>query len=366
MTWIIPYRFAKIAGGSGLPLKSRVWNHFQALKQIIWTDKIAAYDQIERFKDRPVPGATRPGLNPAEANNSNPSQPTHIKMSTGAMSKSKKQKSKSGKPTLAERADKFICYQKSVQTPEHEVEFFEKAYRDANGRVKPQSLREDFCGTFAVCCKWVGSNRQRTAVGVDLCGDTLQWGRDHNLVKLSESEKARVKLLHQDVRKRNRPQVDVLAAQNFSFWIFKTRKELVDYFRVARANLKPGGIMVMDMMGGGECYTEELVDKRKITKGKKGFTYMWEQATFNPVTADASFYISFKFADGSKLKRAFEYHWRFWTIPEVRELLKEAGFSESHVYWENEDEDDENYGEWERGEDAPSNPSWISYIVALK
>ena len=284
------------------------------------------------------------------------------------MAKSKKKKTKTEKKTLADKADRFTCYQKSVQTPEHEVEFFEQAYREANGRKKPMSLREDFCGTFAVCCEWVKSHRQRTALGVDLCDETLQWGREHNLVKLSETQKSRLKLLQQDVRKQNRPAVDVLAAQNFSFWIFKTRQELAEYFRIARSNLKAGGIMVMDMMGGGECYEEELVDKRTIKKGKKGFKYMWEQASFNPVTAEASFYISFKFADGSKMKRAFEYHWRFWTIPEVRELLQEAGFRESHVYWENEseDENDEDYGKWERGDDAPSNPSWICYIVALK
>ena len=82
----------------------------------------------------------------------------------------------------------------------------------------------------------------------------------------------------------------------------------------------------MDMMGGGECYEEGLVDKRKIVKGKKGFKYHWEQMSFNPITADASFAISFKFADGSKLKRAFEYHWRFWTIPEVRRCWQKPGF----------------------------------------
>jgi hypothetical protein len=267
---------------------------------------------------------------------------------------------------MAERADKFDCYQRSVQTPEHEVEFFEQAYREAF-KKKPFALREDFCGTFAVCCEWVASHSKRTAVGVDLCPETLQWGREHNLAKLNSTQQKRVRLVEQDVRRRNRPTVDVLAAQNFSFWIFKTRQEVIEYFKMARSNLKPQGIMVIDMMGGGECYEEELVDKRPIVKGKKGFKYHWEQANFNPVTADASFYISFKFADGSKLKRAFEYHWRFWTIPEVREMLEEAGFRESHVYWENdEEEDDEDYGMWQRGDDAPSNPSWICYIVALK
>ncbi len=279
------------------------------------------------------------------------------------MARSKNQSAK--KQTRADRADKFRLYEKSVQTPDHEVEFFEQAYREAY-KGKPYVLREDFCGTFAICCRWVHSHQRRTATAVDLCSETLQWGKDHNLKKLNAKQKDRVRILKQDVRKKNRPRADVLAAQNFSFWIFKTRKEVVDYFKIARANLKSKGILVMDMMGGGECYEENLVDKRTIVKGKNGFQYQWKQESFNPVTADAKFSISFKFSDGSRLKRAFEYEWRFWTIPEVREMLKEAGFRESHVYWEQEDEDGEDSGEWERGENAPSNPSWICYIVAVK
>ncbi|MEM6692082.1 MAG: class I SAM-dependent methyltransferase, partial [Planctomycetota bacterium] len=160
---------------------------------------------------------------------------------------------KSKKKTLAERADRFVCYQRSVQTPEHEIEFFEQAFRDQFKR-KPLRLREDFCGTFAVCCRWVESDKRRTAIGVDLCEETLQWGREQNLNELGDADAGRLRLICQDVRKRNRPQCDVLAAQNFSFWIFKTRQEVIEYFRVARANIAAEGIMVMDMMGGGECY----------------------------------------------------------------------------------------------------------------
>ena len=276
----------------------------------------------------------------------------------------KKDKKQKG-PSLASQADKFKCYQLSVQSPENEVEFFEQAFHEEFHR-KPMSLREDFCGTFAVCCEWVKSHTERTAVGVDLCPETLQWGRDNNLAKLTAENQARVKVLEQDVRQQNRPQVDVLAAQNFSFWIFKTRAEVVDYFKTARANLKSSGIMVMDMMGGGECYDEDHVDKRTIVKGKQGFKYHWEQARFNPVNADCTFYISFKFGDGSQLKHAFEYNWRFWTIPEVREMLIEAGFTSTYTYWELEDEDGEDTGEWARAEEAPSNPSWLCYVVAVK
>ena len=281
------------------------------------------------------------------------------------MGSSKNKHGSKSKKTLAEKADKFLCYQKSVQSPEHEVEFFEQAYRDVNKR-KPYSLREDFCGTFSVCCQWVKSNSKRMAVGVDLCEETLQWGRDNNLAKLSQSQQERVRLINQDVRKKNRPQVDILAAQNFSFWIFKTRPEVVEYFKVARSNLNVDGVMIMDMMGGGDCYIEGQVDKRKIKKGKKGFRYDWKQVSFNPINRDASFSISFRFKDGSKIKNAFEYHWRFWTIGEVREMLSEAGFSESHVYWEKEGEDGEETDEWERRDVADSERCWLAYIVAVK
>lgn len=268
------------------------------------------------------------------------------------------------KKSLADKADKYDLYQQSVQSPEHEVDFFDQAYRDAF-RKSPVSLREDFCGTFSVCCHWVASRSNRTAMAVDLDNEPLDWGREHNLSELTDTQQKRIRILQQDVRQRNRPQVHVLAAQNFSFWIFKTRAEVLEYFKAARANLNRQGIMILDMMGGGGCLAENHTDKRTIKKGRKGFKYHWKQARFNPITSDARFHISFRFADGSKLKKAFQYDWRFWTIPEIRELLVDAGFSRSVVYWEIETDDDED-STWEIREEAPSDDSWISYIVAVK
>ena len=63
-----------------------------------------------------------------------------------------KDKKRKKKLTLADKADKFRCYQKSVQSADHEVEFFDQAFHDEYRR-KPNSLREDFCGTFSVCCE---------------------------------------------------------------------------------------------------------------------------------------------------------------------------------------------------------------------
>jgi len=274
-------------------------------------------------------------------------------------------RTKKNKKTLADKADKFDCYLQSVQSADHEIDVFDMVFKDAFDR-DAQTLREDFCGTFSVCCEWVKSQPERKAWGIDLCPETLQWGRDNVLSKLNPEAAERVSVLEQDVRDGNTPLVDVLAAQNFSFWIFKTREEVIAYFKAALDNLNDEGVMVLDMMGGPACYDTTCTDKRTIKKGKKGFKYHWQQAYFNPVNADASFYIHFKFADGSKMKRAFEYHWRFWTVPEVREMLQEAGFNESHVYFEQEDEDGEDTGVWKRTEEAPNNDSWLCYIVGIK
>ncbi len=271
---------------------------------------------------------------------------------------------KHNKPTLADKADKYDCYQQSVQEPEHEIDIFDQAFREAYNR-KALKLREDFCGTFAVCCYWVESDSKRSAWGIDLCEETLQWGKNNNLNKLKEKDSRRVTVMEQDVRERSTPQVDVLAAQNFSFWIFKTREEVLEYFKVAYANLASEGVIVMDMMGGRDCYDSDLVDKRTIVKGKKGFKYHWEQAYFNPVNSHCKFYIHFKFADGSKMKKAFQYDWRFWTIPEVRELLMEAGFKDTVVYWEEDTEDDED-ATWSKVDEAPNDYSWLCYVVGIK
>jgi hypothetical protein len=116
-------------------------------------------------------------------------------------------------------------------------------------------------------------------------------------------------------------------------------------------------------MGGPESMTENLKDVRP----HKGFKYVWDQHRIDPITHDAVFHIHFRFKDKSKLDRAFTYHWRFWTIPELRELLLEAGFSRVDVYWEGTDPDtgegNDRYG---KTDTAPMEASFVAYLIAVK
>jgi hypothetical protein len=66
------------------------------------------------------------------------------------------------------------------------------------------------------------------------------------------------------------------------------------------------------------------------------------------------------------LRRAFSDSSRVWTLPEIRELLDEAGFSESHVYWEGTDRRTGDGNDvFTRREKVDGDPAWVAHIVAL-
>ena len=262
--------------------------------------------------------------------------------------------------TMAEKADIHELYEKSVQAVDVEVEFLRDTYRALRGR-EALSLREDFCGTASLACEWVRTGARRHAIGVDLDPDVLAWGRRHRVARLPETARARVKLLHDDVRSVSTQAVDIVGAFNFSYFCFKARDEMRAYFASVREALNRDGVFFLDAFGGPDA-SDLTKEKAKID----GFTYVWEQAEFEPVTGRILCHIHFKFPDGSKIKRAFTYDWRLWTLPELRELLMEAGFKRVRVYWEGDDGDGGGNGEFEEHATGVADLAWIAYLAAEK
>jgi SAM-dependent methyltransferase len=263
-------------------------------------------------------------------------------------------------PTMAELADLHDLYERSVQNVEHEVEFMQATFKDIRDRTA-HLFREDFCGTASAACEWVKQGEDFRAFGVDIEPSVLQWGRENRVSRLPAADQARVQLLESDVMTVNTPPVDLLAAFNFSYFIFDTRDVLRSYFRKAYDALKDDGLFFIDLFGGPEAQ-EETKEKTK----HKGFTYVWHQAEFHPVTNYIRCHIHFKFPDGSRIKKAFTYEWRLWSAPELREILIEAGFKKATLYWEGEDEDGEGNGEFAPDEKGEADLAWIAYIVAEK
>ena len=265
------------------------------------------------------------------------------------------------KPTQAERADRYVLYQKSVQDADWEIDFMAGLYKGLRGRT-PKRLREDFCGTGLFSCAWVKSAPDREAVGVDLDPEVLAWRRANNLPKLRPAALRRLELVQADVMDVKAQPADIVCAFNFSYWIFKERATLKQYFANVRAGLKADGIFMLDAFGG---YEAGKVMKEREDMGH--FTYIWDQAEYDPVTGSITCHIHYAFPDGSRLRQAFSYHWRLWTLPELQEILAEAGFRNIRVWWQGTDpKTGEGSDEYTPVEHGDPDPSWIAYIVAEK
>jgi cyclopropane fatty-acyl-phospholipid synthase-like methyltransferase len=256
----------------------------------------------------------------------------------------------------ARNADKHELYQESVQDTETEAAFLTRIYKKLRGRPA-ESLREDFCGTALLCAEWV-KKKERTAVGIDLDASVLEWGKKRHLAKIGEPGD-RVTLLQQDVRAKVKGTFDVTVALNFSYFIFRTRDDLRGYFKGVRSSMKKDGLFFIDAYGGSESWSECREPRRM-----KGFTYVWDQSKVDAIDNGVVNHIHFKFKDGSKLEKAFTYVWRLWTLQELRELLAEAGFSRSTVYWEDADDDGEGTGVFRPKAHAEQEQAWVAYIVA--
>ena len=261
----------------------------------------------------------------------------------------------------ARTADKHELYQLAVQSPDEDVAFLSRVYTTFR-KKEARHMREDFCGTALLCATWIGRDARFTAEGFDIDPNPVAWGLEHNFAKLGD-DAARATLHLKDVRARSRRRPDVRSAQNFSWFVFKDRKTLLEYCRSAYADLAKDGVFVLDIYGGPEAQ-HEMQEIRDI---EEGFTYVWDQRSYAPANGDYRCAIHFRFKDGTKLERCFTYEWRLWSLTEMRDVLLEAGFSSVETYWEGTDEDGESgNGVYRRSTKGENCLAWVTYLIALK
>jgi SAM-dependent methyltransferase len=264
-------------------------------------------------------------------------------------------------PPTARGADRHALYQRAVQNPEQEAPFLRRLHQRLTDRPL-RVFREDFCGTAYLASHMVTLHRQIEAIGVDIDPDPLDWGRRHNLARLTPAQAERVTLLEANVLEVDGPPADLLAALNYSYWIFRTREALRGYLAHARSCLAPGGLLVLDVWGGSESQVEQE-EEREVD----GFRYIWDQDRFDPVHHHLTCKIHFEFEDGTRMRNAFRYDWRLWTLPELRDLLEEVGFREIQVLWEGTDhESGGGNGVYRRVDRGDADRSWLAYIVGRR
>ena len=265
---------------------------------------------------------------------------------------------------MADSADRHLLYQQSVQDVEAELDFVEQTWSEL--RQRPAVfLREDFCGTANTACEWVVRDDEHQAVGVDLDFEVLEWGRLHNLAELENQQLERIELLNEDVLQTRPGLADIILAMNFSYYLFLKRDELREYFVNALDSLVSDGILFLDAYGGYEAPMVLTEPRECEDEDGNEFTYIWEQAEFNPIDSFMTCHIHFEFPDKSRMERAFSYHWRLWTLPEISEILYEAGFSKVDIYWEGTDEKKiEGNGIYMPTVVGDTDPGWVCFIVA--
>jgi hypothetical protein len=227
--------------------------------------------------------------------------------------------------------DRFDLYELCTQTPERDVALL-RAIHGGAARV----LGEDFAGTAALARAWVRAVRGGRAVAVD---------RDAVPLRRHAPDR-RVEALVADVRSRRvaRKKVELLVALNFSLCEFHERRDLVAYLRHARRRLSRRGAFVADLYGGEGAF--DVGRQRERHQGPRGerVLYEFEQRAADALTGrvvDALHFevvgeVAGKVAGNgvrrARLRDAFVYDWRLWSVPELRDALRDAGFARSEVY----------------------------------
>ena len=251
---------------------------------------------------------------------------------------------------MAKRPHRLELYEAAVQQPAASVALLDRMYRWGRSQAMPPLLlREDFAGSAALSEAWVQSHPERQAIAVELDGPTYHYAQR------VRGQVADLHLVEADVMSFTRPRVDVVAALNFSAMIYHDRSALLRYLKHAKQCLEPGGILVLDLFGGSGAQRTGVQ-----TRPADGFTYVWEQRQFDAATHRLDCRIHFSWPDGSEQRSAFRYDWRLWSIPEVTELMAEAGFAGIQIWAERDD------GSWRPARRLPPREDWVAYLVATR
>ncbi|CAN1171430.1 hypothetical protein LINPERPRIM_LOCUS7963 [Linum perenne] len=320
---------------------------------------------------------------------------------------------------------KYLLYQQSVQSPKGDISYLQKFFLMYVGGRVPLHFQEDFCGTALLSTEWLRGDSRRTAVGVDFDIEALKWCMDNNLNKFGSDGYSRISLFHGNVLqpleakllrseteelisnikleddeeeeqeeeesienpgpnsptspgdkclKRNCPipARDIVCAFNFSCCCLHKRVELVLYFKnVLDCLSRKGGIFVMDLYGGTSSE-----QKLRLQRRFPNFTYMWEQDEFDIVSRKTRISLHFHLLKQQrKLRHAFSYSWRLWSLPEIKDCLEEAGFQSVHFWLRKmpdveESRSTEGFGagrdiKYEEVQKFEQEDSWNAYIVAV-
>lgn len=190
----------------------------------------------------------------------------------------------------------------------------------------PVLLREDFSGTAALARAFLKRSSAHRAIAVD---------RDPDVTRRIPRQ-SRLRILTQDVLATSPrlPQSDLIAATNFAVGYFHERADLLRYLRLCRERLAPSGVFFCDLYGGTTALSTGRWSRTIPLSRGSSFTYTWRQLAADPLRNLVHNAIDFsaRAPHPWRITSAFTYHWRLWSIPELTDAMRDAGFTHVEVH----------------------------------
>lgn len=269
--------------------------------------------------------------------------------------------------------NRFDLYELCVQAPELQARFV-RGLHGGEGRSRATVLGEDFAGPAAIARAWVRLDDANSAIVTDRDAEPLAHAKRRAKEQLGTSGVRRIEWRRRDVLrpvlKTTRAEVDAIAAFNFAVCELHERGSLVAYLANCRARLKKRGVFACDLYLGASAWVTGVEKKRVRLPRELGggsVRYEWEQVSADPMTGRVRNAIHFEMGGaragrGSRagksgaslspalsqggrgarqtlsqrergsMRNAFVYDWRLWSIPELRDAMRDAGFASSEVH----------------------------------
>lgn len=232
------------------------------------------------------------------------------------------------RPADATPFDRLDLYELCVQRPEALVPLLLGIH---GGEAR--TLAEDFAGSAALSRHWVARSPKARAVAVDI--DPVPLARAAGVPRLVARRADVLANLARPVAPRDR--ADIVFVGNFSIGEIHDRKRLVAYLRRARLRLRPAGVFVCDLYAGQSAFRTGAVQRVHATPdGRYRVRYTWQQRLADPLTGLVENALHFRVEHTGEIVQeltdAFVYRWRLWSVPELRDALREAGFARTEVF----------------------------------
>jgi SAM-dependent methyltransferase len=257
--------------------------------------------------------------------------------------------------------NKHSLYQKTVQNPKREVEFFRKTYRMIFKTI-PTIFREDFCGTALLSCEWVKNNVCNIAVGIDIDEFTINWGIENNVYNLSSGSE-RIRLIAQNVLEefKEKTKFDIICSMNYSHFLLHKRNDLVKYFKNVKRNLERG-LFICDFFGGYHLFHTH-------THKNQSDNYKCRIEQINIINNQSITSLNFKNRE-NQYETLFKYCFRIYSLIELKEALEDAGFNKFKIFIKDVSDDEENtfneYEEFDFDEEYfPKLERYNGYLISI-